>query len=297
MELRHLHYFVAVAEEENFTRAAARLHVSQPPLSRQIRDLEEELGVKLFHRDSKSVRLTDAGRVFLHEILPVLGQLENAVGVVRAVAKGERGEIHVGFAPSLTVEILPRALRYFEKAHPGVTVQLRDLSTQEMLAGLREHSLDVALMIRAPKVAMHGLIFEELRRHAICLATHPTHPLARATKVGLRQIVNERLIAYTLSDYPEYRQWLKGLFRRLDRMPTVAEEHDSSTSLIASVEAGRGIALVQQGFECLAGPRLKIRPLAPPPPPFVAGIAFRRNTLSATAAEFVSAARRASQVN
>src|SRR4029078_19331 len=114
MELRHLRYFVAVAEEENITRAAARLHVSQPPLSRQIRDLEEELGVALLERGAKHVRLTDAGRIFLNEARAVLERVQQATKAVRAVIDGKRGEIHVGYAPSLTVQLLPPALREFQ---------------------------------------------------------------------------------------------------------------------------------------------------------------------------------------
>src|SRR5262252_5778937 len=108
MELRHLRYFVAVAEEQSVTRAAARLHVSQPPLSRQIRDLEDELDVALFDHGAKSVRLTEAGKVFLSEARAILRRAGEAVETVKAVANGHRGEIHVGYAPSLTVEILPR---------------------------------------------------------------------------------------------------------------------------------------------------------------------------------------------
>src|SRR5262245_55176497 len=114
MELRHFRYFVAVAEEQNVTRAAARLRVSQPPLSRQIRDLEDELGVALFERSAKSVRLTEAGRVFLEEARAVLSRAEEAAQTVKAVAGGKRGELHVGYAPSLTVELLPQALRTFQ---------------------------------------------------------------------------------------------------------------------------------------------------------------------------------------
>src|SRR5260370_39392116 len=109
----------------------------------------------------------------------------------------------------------------------------------------------------------------------------PAHPLARARKIGLEQVAKERLIAYTLADYPESHAWLAALFSGLKRPPQIAEEHDSATSLIASVEAGRGVALVQQGFECLTGPRLKVRPLTPAPPPFVVGVAYREETNSA----------------
>ncbi|HEV7868968.1 MAG TPA: LysR family transcriptional regulator, partial [Chthoniobacteraceae bacterium] len=151
MELRHLRYFVAVAESENVTRAAAKLRVAQPAVSRQIRDLEDELGLALLERTAKSVRLTDAGRFFLTEARAVLERVEVAVAQVRAVAGGVRGELHVGYAPSLTVQILPRALRRFQAEFPGVRVSLHDLSTEEMLAGIRDGKLDVALRVPPPK--------------------------------------------------------------------------------------------------------------------------------------------------
>src|SRR5262245_58283462 len=208
MELRHLRYFVAVAEEQNVTRAAARLHVSQPPLSRQIRDLEDELGVALFEHGAKAVRLTEAGKVFLIEARAVLQRADEAVQLAKAVASGQRGEIHVGYAPSLTVELLPRALRLFQEANPGVRVHLHDLSSQEMLHGLRDGKLQIALMIQTSAKVLAGLVFEDLVRYAVCVAVHPTHPLAKARKVGLDQVAGERLITFTLADYPEYHAWL-----------------------------------------------------------------------------------------
>ncbi|HEY5894344.1 MAG TPA: LysR substrate-binding domain-containing protein [Chthoniobacterales bacterium] len=293
MELRHLRYFVAVAEEQNVTRAAARLHVSQPPLSRQIRDLEDELGVALFEHGAKAVRLTEAGRVFLTEARAALQRVDEAVQVVKAVAGGQSGEIHVGYAPSLTVEILPRALRFFQETSPGVRVRLHDLSTQELLRGLRDRKLDVALLVQVSAKVLAEFVFEELRQYAVCVAVHPAHPLARARKVGLEQVARERLIAYTLADYPEHHLWLTELFAPLNRPPQIAEEHDSATSLIASVEAGRGVALVLESFKCFVGPRVKIRPLNPPPPPLVVGIAFRREGNSKATENFIAAARRA----
>jgi len=293
MELRHLRYFVAVAEEQNVTRAAARLHVSQPPLSRQIRDLEHELAVALFEHGAKAVRVTEAGKVFLNEARAVLQRADEAVQMVKAVANGQRGEINVGYAPSLTVEILPRALRFFQEANPGVRVQLHDLSTQEMLRGLRDRNLNVALMIQTSAKVLAGLTFEALRRYALCVAAHPAHSLARARTVSLEQVANERLIGYTLADYPEYHLLLATLFAPLKRLPQIAEEHDSSTSLIAAVEAGRGVALVLQGFDCFSGPRLKVRPISPAPPPAVIGTAYHKNTISAATENFIVAARRA----
>ena len=182
MELRHLRYFVAVAEEQNVTRAAARLRVSQPPLSRQIRDLEDELGVALFDHGAKAVRLTEAGRVFLTEARAALRRVEDAVQMAKAVADGQRGEIHVGYAPSLAVELLPSALKFFQEAKPGVGVQLHDSSTQEMLRGLRDGKLHVAMLVQVSAKVLAEFVFEELQWYAVCVAMHPAHPLGARAK-------------------------------------------------------------------------------------------------------------------
>ncbi len=293
MELRHLRYFVAVAEEENVTRAALRLHVSQPPLSRQIRNLEDELCVALFDHDANAVRLTEAGRVFLTEARVILQRTEKAVQMARDVAGGKRGEIQVGYAPSLTVEILPRTLRYFRKSNPGVRVQLHDLSTQEMLRGLRDGRLHAALLVQMPPKTLAGLVFEELQRLAVCVALHRAHPLARARRVGLEQVAKEPLVAFTLADYPEYQAWIASMFAPLNRLPQIVEEHDSMTSLIAAIESGRGVAVIAQPLNGLGSSRLKIRPLQPAPPPLGVGIAYHKKFRPAATNDFIDAVRRA----
>src|SRR5215212_6851092 len=157
MELRHLRYFVAVAEEENVTRAASRLHVSQPPLSRQIHDLEDELGVPLFERGAKSLRLTEAGRLFLNEARAVLERAEQAASAVKALGSGLTGELNIGYAPSLAVDVLPRALRNLQRDAPKIRVHLHDLSSGEMLDGLRKNQLDLALTIEQSAETLRGL--------------------------------------------------------------------------------------------------------------------------------------------
>jgi DNA-binding transcriptional LysR family regulator len=266
--------------------------VSQPPLSRQIRDLEDELGIALFDHDANAVRLTEAGRVFLTEARMILQRAEGAVQKAKDTAGGKRGEIQIGYAPSLTVELLPRALRYFRKSNPGVRVRLHDLSTQEMLRGLRDGKLHAALLVQAPPKTLAGLVFEELQRLAVCVALHPAHPLARARRVGLEQVAQEQLIAFTLADYPEHQAWIAGLFAPLNRLPQIVEEHDSITSLIAAVESGRGVAVIAQLPNGLASSRLKVRPLQPAPPPLGVGIAYRKKFRSTVTNNFIEAAKR-----
>ncbi|RYD38192.1 MAG: LysR family transcriptional regulator [Verrucomicrobiaceae bacterium] len=291
MELRHLKYFSAVAEEENISRAAARLHVSQPPLSRQIRDLEEELGVELLERGAKSVRLTPAGRIFAGEARAVLDRVEAATQAVQAFAKGGLREIDIGYSPSLTVELLPHALREFQNRAPGVRVALHDLSTEQILDGLRKETLHAALTIQPPPKSMTGLEFEELRKYAVRVAAHPAHPLAKAKRVTLAILAAERLIGYSKRDYPEYHQWIAELFPVSGPRPEIAEEHDGATSLIAAVETGRGVALVPESFSCLTGARLKLRPLHPAVPDFPVGIIRRKGRLDPAVETFLTATR------
>ena len=291
MELRHLRYFVAVAEAENVSRAALKLHVSQPALSRQIRDLEDELGFALLERSAKSVRLTAAGKTFQGEARAVLQRVEEALKTARAVATGGRGELHVGYAPSLTARILPPALRAFQAGSPNTRVLLHDLSTEEMLARLRDGALQIAFLVRPTPAMLRGLRFEELLRDSLCLAVAPKHPLARRRTVRLAELVHEPLIAYSRKEYPEYHELLAKLFTTIKSKPRIAEEHDGITSLIAATEAGGGVALVSESVACLAGPRLKLIPISPTPAPLVIGAAWTGDGLVPAAEQFLRFAR------
>jgi DNA-binding transcriptional LysR family regulator len=288
MELRHLRYFVAVAEEENVTRAATKLHVSQPALSRQIRDLEAELGLSLLERTAKTVRLTGVGRAFLIEARAVLKRAEEAVKTARALASGVQGELRVGYAPSLTVEILPRALRALEAKCPGIRVMLHDLSTEEMFAQLHEKKLDLVLVVRPSAKLLRGLRFVELARYPFCVAVSHKHRLALEPVLTLNAISKERLIGYERSNYPEYHDRIDALFH--SKAKPRMEEHGSVMGLIAEVEAGRGIALVPSSLECLAGPRLRLIPLSPPGPPIIVGAVTRDESTPRLVQEFITAA-------
>ena len=290
MELRHLRYFVAVAEAENVSRAALKLHVSQPGISRQIRDLEEEIGFQLLERSAKAVRLTAAGKVFLTEAREVLARVETAVKNAREVVQSGSGEIHVGYAPSLTVQILPAALRKFSEQFPRVRVALHDLSTEEMLAQLGEKKLHIAITVRPPAKQLRGLHCQELARYAMCVAVAPRHPLAELKSISLKQVAGEPLVAYSRKDYPEYHEMLDRLFAG-GRKPRIAGEHDSGTSLIAAVESGQGVALVPSCLACMVGARLKLLPLRPALPPIPVVAIWRREAEDGLAEKFMACLR------
>ncbi len=284
MELRHFRYFVAVAEEENVSRAALKLNVSQPALSRQIHDLEDEIGFQLFDRGAKSLHLTSAGRIFLEEARAVLLHAHEAVKKARASVGEIQGTIHVGYAPSLTIQILPQTLRAYQVKFPKVRVKLHDLSTEEMVSQLREGKLQVSLMVRPDRKMRQGLEFKEIACYPICVAVAPKHPLARLKKLSLAQIVREPLIAYSREDYPEYHAMVENLFSVTGRQLRITEEHDGVTSILAAVESGSGIALVPDCVACMAGPRLKLIPISDPVPKIVVVAAWREKP---TAAEIV----------
>ena len=265
MELRHLRYFVAVAEEENVTRAAERLHVSQPPLSRQIQDLEEELGISLFKRTARTIRLTPAGEHFLEEARQILKQTEAAIHSVRAVAGGVQGKLSLGFAPSLTVELLPDILRRFQADFPKIKVTLHDLSSEEMMSGLQKETLDLALMPMPEAKQLEEFSALKLREYGLSVALPLNHRLASRRIVQCEDLRQETLIGYSRASYPEYHDYLiRELGCPVSATSPLQEEHESVTSLIAAVESGRGVALVASCLSKLAGPRLKLRPIHPP---------------------------------
>jgi DNA-binding transcriptional LysR family regulator len=273
VELRHLRYFVIVAEEQNVTRAAERLHLSQPPLSRQIRDLEDELGVELFRRTAKSLVLTDAGRVFLGEARAVLLRADEAVETARAAARKCQGRLRIGYAPSLTAKFLPQALRAFEAEFPGVRVDLHDLSSVECRTRLAARKLDLALTIK-PSDAARGLAFEKLMSHAVVCAVAPAHPLARRRSVRMKDLATQTFVSYAEDDYPEYADWLRRVCRAAGFRPNIVGEYDGATGLITAIESGRGVALVAATLQCLSGRRLVFRPLQPRIPLLDIGVVY-----------------------
>jgi DNA-binding transcriptional LysR family regulator len=250
-----------VGEVLNFTKAAARLRVAQPALSRQVQDLEDEIGVDLLRRSPRGVTLTAEGKLFLEETRELLKRVDESVEKTRALARGEYGELHIGYIPIPTAEILPRALEAFRKAVPTVKLVLHDLSTDELIAGLRDGTLEVAIMVQPISEQTAEIEFETLRSYVWCVALSRAHPLARLKSIPLEKLAGERLVILSRKSYSEYHRILEHIFAPVSDKPRITLECDSESSLFMEVEAGRAIALVTTIAKLAAGKRLVYRPL------------------------------------
>lgn len=272
MEMRHLRYFVTVGETLSFNKAAAKLRVAQPALSRQVQDLEDEIGVDLLKRSPRGVALTAEGKLFLHEARDILKRAEEAVARTRALARGEYGELHIGYSPTLTAEILPAALAAFQKTTPGVKIVLHDLAGDELNAGLVDGSLHLAVMVEQANEISLGLKFEELRRYHYCVAVAPEHAFAKLKSISLAKAAVEPLVAFRRKEYSGYYRTLDKIFTPHNLRPRVAVECDGSSSLITEVEIGRGIAILSEIFRHASGKRLVYRPISDSTESYTVGI-------------------------
>jgi DNA-binding transcriptional LysR family regulator len=228
----------------------------------------------------------------LTEARVVLQHAGDAVKKARVAAGGTNGEINVGYAPSLTVQILPQALRKFQEKFPGARVVLHDLSTEEMLSQIGEKKLQVALTIHPSTKLLRGLNVEELARYAVCVAVAPKHPLAKSKSISLEKISHEPLVGYSRKDYPEYHEMLEKFLASVGRKPRIVGEHDGVSSIVAAVEAGRGIALVPSCVASMVGRRLKLVPIKPALPSVPVVAIWRKEYETELVKNFIAAARR-----
>ncbi len=262
MELRQLANFVAVAVEKNISRAAAGLRLTQPALSRQIRALEEELGVTLLDRGAHSIRLTAEGELLLREARAVLDRAALAVERVRRA--GAAPVVRLGYAPTLSIGILAPALADFSQRHPRVRIEMLDLSSAEMLTGLAEGKLDLVVTVMPP-VPPEGTVWHRLRTIEMRLALSRGHALAARETVEASALNGEKLVLYCRKDYPEYWQRVTEWFRANGVNAKVAGEYDGAASLVSAVEAGLGAALVTDHMALPAGGGVVLRRVTPAP--------------------------------
>lgn len=263
MELRHLRYFVGVAEALSFTKAAHKLHTVQPSLTRQIKNLEDELGVRLLHRTKQKVALTDEGRSFLADAKRVLALAAETVESVRRLHSGEVRALNVGYVSNLFYDLLPRTLASFHQTFPTISVNLFDLSCGEQFRALEDGKLDLGFVGLHEPIARRGLEFRTIASYKTVVALPKENPLTARTKVELKALAPMFFIGMSEASYPGYRDWLVNTCQRFEFTPKVLQDVDLERKMIHAVAAGLGVAIVPEQLKRLEHENVVFRPLNP----------------------------------
>jgi DNA-binding transcriptional LysR family regulator len=280
---------VAVAEELNVRQAATRLHLSQPPLSRQIHDLEDEVGTHLFVRSQSGMLLTEAGRTFFKEARSILSQSQRAVQLAQAASRGEAG--HLDIAYSVVEPVLLRVIRLFRRLFPMVEFGIREQPYHQQVQELINQRIDIGYVpMRFPELESE-LVFECVRKAPFLVALPPEHPLSKQRQLRLSALANEKFISIRQTA-PAYHSWFVSLCRSAGFIPEIArEEADGALSMLGLVSAGFGVALVPGTFQQLLPVEVEFRPLRPGIPTFDFHIAWRRDNQSSVLHAFLEMLR------
>jgi DNA-binding transcriptional LysR family regulator len=292
MELRHLRYVVTLAETLHFGRAAERLHLSQPPLSHQIRQLEEELRIKLFHRTKRQVQLTEAGRMFVQEARVILAHASHAANLASRVNEGEVGQLTIGVAGPADAPIYVQILRAFATKHPKVRIVLRNVSSLDQTQAISEGRLDVGFVLLPVDDA--GLATESVMRQPIMIALPPGHALAKRSRVPLQALSGEPQIMFARSNAPRFFDAVLAACREAGFSMNIAHEVDNLYTACALVAAGLGVCLVPAGVQdSHASSPMVVRPVTPalPHTDMHIALAYKPTSTSDLVPLFVSVVR------
>jgi DNA-binding transcriptional LysR family regulator len=262
MELRHLRYFICVADELNFTRAARRLHVAQPALSRQVRQLEDELGVTLLVRDSRGVSLTEAGRAFRVEAGALIEQSEQAVRVARQTGTVVSGPLRLGYIWGLFHSLVPPLIEKFRNEAPSTSVHLFDLAPLEQARELLEGRLDAGFIGFAQEADGAGLSKRKIASCEFVAALPKTHRAARGRKVELASLANDFFLGISEDTYPGASRHVQEACGRAGFRPKIVQMVERGFTILGLVAGGSGVALLPQSLKAMPHPGVVFRPLA-----------------------------------
>jgi DNA-binding transcriptional LysR family regulator len=276
MELRHLRYFKAVADELNFTRAASGLRVAQSAVSSQIQDLENELGVILLERSRRRVRLTAAGQAFVEATERILRSVEDASRQARRIGQGEYGALAIGFIGSQSHEWMPRVLKRFRAKYPEVEVTLTEIHPSQQLEALLARTLDVGLVGPIAGKTPPGLRLECFSEEWPFVGMPNDHRFARLQKVALAQLKDEPFILTSEKNSPSYRSMISRMCERAGFVPRVVQEVDRARTGVQYVAAGFGISIFAEHISRLPAPGVRFVPLSGPVQKMRYGIAWRK---------------------
>ena len=285
MDLRHLRYFIAVAEEGHFGRAARRLRIAQPPLSRQLQALEEELGFALIDRKRRA--LTPAGEAFLPSVREVFDALERAITSARRAARGESGRIRVGFLSSIAISGLTEVLRAFRVRSPGVEVVLREMPPQPQIDALKAGRIDVGFL-RAP-LDDPGLRAERVRTEELVVALPADHPLAAQKRIALSALAREPFVSFPRPRGPGFFDHLMRLCHDAGFTPQIVQEA-AQLDIVNLVAAGFGVAIVPATIRKVRGAGLVFRRIVGAPKTDLL-VAWRSDQMSAVVDKFLAVVR------
>ena len=290
MELRRLRYFVAVAEELSFNRAAKRLHITQPPLSNQIKQLEEELGVLLFERSSRGVRMTEAGELLLDEARRILVQVDQTVSMIQRVGHGEVGRLTLGFVPSASNEVLPPILRRFRDRYPDVELFLREMRPDLIVQRLRDTQLDAGFLFLPLEDA--SLNIECVSREPLVLALPVTHPLAAEPRVELQAVANEPFVLPARYQIPGLYGQVNKACREAGFVPNAVQKDVwLMQTIVGLVAGGTGVALVPASLRNLHRRGVVYKAVHGLSPTVEIGVVWRRDDRNAVLESFLRVVR------
>jgi DNA-binding transcriptional LysR family regulator len=284
VELRQLHYFLTVAEELNFSRAAERLRITQPPLSLQIQNLERELGIPLFHRNNRHVELTDAGKVFADEVRKTLEHLHRAVENAQRTHHGKVGNLTVGFVGSATYDILPSVVRKFRNLYPDVQVHLLEMSTPAQIEALRQEEIDVGIL--RPPIHDDALYTEIISTAPCVLAVPKQHSLVEKKNISLTDLTPYPFVMLSRKTWAGLYDEILGLCN-----PTIQQEALEFQTVIGLVAAGLGIAVVPQSAMNLHTQDVVYLDMKDSLPVASMGISWRKNECSTLVETFIKMAK------
>lgn len=287
MELRHLRYFIAVAEELHFGRAARRLGIAQPPLSQQIRKLEEELSVRLFERTRRRVALTEAGGAFLREARLTLHQAERAARAAQQAGRGETGDLLVGATASADCNVLPVVLPAFRRQYPDVNVILRSLSAAEQIDALTHSRIDVGFLRLPVRYDDRLLTVRRVFREPMVLALPRRHPLASRPRVPLQKLAGVPYIFFPRSRSPEYHDSIVAACQKAGVTLNVVQEAEHTQTLLGLVSLGFGVALLPASLRAINRKGVVFRPVTPARLTVEMAVAHRKDNASMLLSEFV----------
>lgn len=267
MELRHLRYFVAVAEELNFTKAAEKLRLAQPSLTRQIHNLEEELGVRLLNRTKSRVTLTEEGRSFLVDAKRLVAQSLESMQAVQRLSRGETGQLNLGYLSKFNFDLLPGTLVEFSRTRPEIAVNLFDMPPAEQLSALDARKIDFGFVgVRPP--ANHKnlvmLVWECIGQHELVVVLPAKHALAKKSKIKMEDLKPLFFVTMSETTHPGSHAWLSAVCQQAGFTPRILQDVELESELLSFVAEDLGVALAREQIKHLVHPGVVFRPLAEP---------------------------------